>query len=110
MKTIEKQIQHCWKPMEEIKIDNELPIEQIAEELRRLHPNQFIIVRKLSNRDLIEHKMTGEVSDYFFEYIEKLKEDYELDIGRGDCEYGFKISPLKSTEDKRDLSIFRRHA
>ena len=43
-------------------------------------------------------------------YVERLKDD-ELDIGHGDCEFGYKM-PLPSKDEmrlmKRDLIIFRR--
>jgi hypothetical protein len=103
MKTVEKTVQHCWKPMEKFQIDDVMDVEDLMvgspEEkiniLRKLKPNQYVSISFIR-----EYTKPLEL------YLQKLKEN-GLDIGRGDCEYGYRM-PLPQNGN-RQLIIFRRH-
>ena len=114
MSTIENVFRHFWKPMEEIPlqyegIDSGTSEEvkdfykRLVEGMKKMQPNQFCTIRARSTHTGGIDLMVPEV---FHKYIESLKES-GLDIGKGDCEYGFKM-PLAHGK-RRELIIFRRH-
>ena len=101
MKKIEKQVEHCWKPMEEYQLKNKNLIDWIdgyanIEIMRKMQPNQYIVItgkgdiRKLNS------------------IIENLREK-GLDVGKGNCEYGYKMPLPTKKEEPRKLIVFRRY-
>ncbi|MEX2017354.1 MAG: hypothetical protein WD876_02680 [Candidatus Pacearchaeota archaeon] len=104
MKTIETQtenteVRHHWKPMEEYKIDyRDVPNLRGDGEgsridaIKKIPPNKYIVLHS-----------SGRVENYL-EEIENLRKE-GLDIGKGDCQYGWKMPTKKR---KRELRIFRR--
>ncbi len=104
MKTIETELQqnqarHQWKPMEEYKADA-IEIHNLADGsiedkigvIKKMDRNQYVI---LENRGTVEH---------YLSVIEKLEKN-GLDIGKGNCQYGWRMPII---EKKRELRIFRR--
>ncbi len=43
-----------------------------------------------------------------YRYLKHLKEGGELDIGKGNCEYGFRMPLQKKTDNKRELILYRK--
>lgn len=103
MKTIEKQTEHHWKPMEEYKIEYEGLMDWIEgnvndriEIIRHMQPNQYI---NICSKGSI--KKFNSIIEYFREN--------GLDIGKGNCEYGYKMPlPKEKNSTDRELIIFRR--
>lgn len=102
MKTIERQVEHCWKPMEEYKISGkdsfdwiEGSVNERIEIIRKMKPNQYISIVSRGNIRI------------FNRIIENIK-DEGLDIGKGNCEYGYRMPLPINGDTNRKLIIFRR--
>jgi hypothetical protein len=109
MEVLEATVQHQWKPMEEYHLDDAndivMEIEGVISErevLEKMKPNQY-------------RKFDGSLKQ-LQKRIENLKEE-GLDIGKGNCMYGYKF-PLperkvklecREVEPRRELIIFRRY-
>jgi hypothetical protein len=93
-------MQHQWKPMEEYISNEEDSVILVNGEylekiniIKKISPNQYIVLYK-----------NGGVETYN-SVIENLRKQ-GLDIGKGNCEYGWKMPLINK---KRELRIFRRH-
>ena len=100
--TIEKTVQHCWKPMEEYQLKDENLIDWIEgyandriEIMKKMKPNQYMVISS-----------QGDIKK-FNTIIELLKEK-GLDVGKGNCEYGYKMPLPQNGDEYRQLIIFRR--
>lgn len=101
LETTVKPIHHHWKPMEEYcpgdANDIAMEIEGVVsgrEALEKMKPNQY-------------RKFDGSLKQ-LQRRIENLKEE-GLDIGKGNCMYGYRLPLPKRLTDKRELIIFRRY-
>ena len=101
--TIEKTVEHHWKPMEEFRCEEDtedfldLTDGDKIRVLRRLRPNQYI-------------KWCGEINvEAIDSLLSKLRRE-GLDIGRGGCEYGYRAQIPPNGGKKRKLIIFRRYS
>jgi len=127
MKTIDdktqKEVRHCWEPMKEYQLNadevNEIifffkegvrenEINGIVAIIKKLPVNQYINITNPLNKFLLIKK--DEIKKYgSFEYlnliIENLKKE-GLDIGKGNCKYGYKMPII---DKKTQLRIFRRN-
>ncbi len=91
--------EHRWKPLEEYK-----PNVQDVENLTGMGVgSRADVIKKLSSNQFIVLRSNGTVEKYNL-IIESLRKE-GLDIGKGDCEYGWKM-PIE--KGKRELRIFRR--
>lgn len=103
MSTIENVFRHFWKPMEKFQVSEVIEGEDLVngsskekiDLLKKMQPNQYVSISFIR-----ESKKSCE------SYIQELSEN-GLDVGKGDCEYGFKM-PLTPGK-RRELIIFRRH-
>ena len=96
-----------WHDLAECKIDDTLLIKQLNEGTPEaaadiiqnyLNPNEYLSVRTIPSEN------TAPLQDY----IEKLREA-GLDVGKGDCEYGYRMPHVKRDERlATELHIFRR--
>jgi len=112
MQTVEKTVQHCWKPMKEFQVSGEDFIDSIegdtkdiVEIMKKMQPNQFYVActmnAAINGTDLMNPSR-------FHKYIESLREK-GLDIGDGNHEYGYSMPIPKKKDITRELIIFRRH-
>ena len=97
---------HCWEELTEYipEIDGVVSMFELNAE------GFYKISEKMkSNQYYIPKTMPAEITNtYIFnKYIEKLK-SLGMDIGKGDCEYGYKMPLPEKGEEKRKLIIFRR--
>lgn len=85
--------------MEEFKLEVEDFLDWIdgnkIEILEKLKPNQYIRYGKINVEKLNL-------------ILERLKEK-GLDIGKGNCEYGYKMPIIQNGNKERELIIFRRY-
>lgn len=97
--TIEKVVEHHWKPMEEFKLDNEDILDWVEgdriEILKKLKPNQYIKYDKINLDELNL-------------ILNKFREN-GLNIGKGNCEYGYRMPLPQNGIKERELIIFRRY-
>lgn len=91
--------EHIWAEPKEYPVSDE-ERKDLPNTLRKLQPNYYIISMTLPA------KQTN--TQPFLNYIEELKEKYELGIGKGDTEYGFRMPLAEKGERERNLIIFRR--
>lgn len=100
METVEKTVQHQWESMKEYELDEkDIGILCDIEE-----GNSIDIIKKIPVNHYFDLRENGSVEQYN-SIINYLKKE-GLDIGKGDCEYGWKM-PL--IEKRRKLRIFKRH-
>lgn len=98
---------HVWEGLTEYALNNsddifnlvEGGLEGTYEILKKMNKNQYLVVETLP----IEVKNT----DKFSKVMDELK-NYGLDIGRGDCEYGYKMPLPSKGDDRRKLIVFKR--
>jgi hypothetical protein len=97
---------HCWEGLSEYKFNqddllnsSEFGIEGTYNIAQNLKVNQYFIAK------IVSPKLFG--SNYFDKYLNELK-SLGLDIGKGECEYGYKMPLPEKGEEKRKLIIFRR--
>lgn len=97
---------HCWGGLsiyqfdkEDIVNNSELGIEGTFAIANKLKINQYFIAKSIS----LEMFSTN----YFDKYLEELRY-LGLDIGKGECQYGYKMPLPEKREEKRELIIFRR--
>ena len=109
--TLEKQVEHHWKPMEEYKFEESIVADSLDEEdkiaLQRMQHNQFYIIRGcvLGLDETDDLRDTGG----FVQYIKSLIIN-GFDIGNdADSQYGYKMPLPKNGDTERRLIIFRRH-
>ena len=97
--TIEKIVEHHWKPMEEFILKDEDLFDWTNGNkigvLKKLKPNQYIQLGKVNVTALNL-------------VLDNLKED-GLNIGKGNCEYGYKMPLPQNGNKERELIIFRRY-
>jgi len=104
--TLEKKT-HCWEGLTEYPIKNqedmfnytEGGVEGIVEILKKMGVNNYLVPKTMDAR--IKN------TNHFQKYINNLKE-LGLDIGKGDCEYGYKMPLPENGESRRKLIIFKR--
>jgi len=126
MKTIENQVEHCWKPMEEYKpkIDGtdatfdvidfvEEPCRVDMDSLRKMKPNQFYSINGCILNSGINEKINKETdlknTNKFHKYIKFLKEN-GFDIDKNvSSQYGYRMPIPKKGDSERRLIIFRRY-
>lgn len=97
---------HCWEGLIEYKFNkedivnlSESGIEGIFSIANNLKINQYFIAKSVS----LEIFSTN----YFDRCLEELRY-LGLEIGKGDCEYGYKMPLPEKGEERRELIIFRR--
>lgn len=97
---------HCWEGLTEYKFDkedivnlSESDMEGILAIANNLKVNQYFVAKIVSPEIF--------ATNYFERYINELKIE-GLDIGKGDCEYGYKMPLPEKGEERRELIIFRR--
>lgn len=97
---------HCWEGLTEYipEIDGvvsmiELGAEGFYKISEKMKPNQYYVVKTMPPEIVNTH--------IFNKYINALK-SLGLDIGKGDCEYGYKMPLPEKGEEKRKLIIFKR--
>lgn len=97
---------HCWEKMTEYipEIEGvtsmfELGTEGFYKISEKMKPNQYYIPKTLP-ADFTDTSL-------FNNYIEALK-SLGMDIGKGECEFGYKMPLPKKDEIRRELIIFRR--
>ncbi|MEK6833149.1 MAG: hypothetical protein AABY32_03805 [Nanoarchaeota archaeon] len=98
---------HCWEGLTEYKIDND---EDLINQVELYAEGSFNIANKLKANQYFIAKTVSLVKfggNYFDNYINNLK-SLGLDIGKGNCEYGYKMPLPEKGEDRRKLIIFRR--
>jgi hypothetical protein len=97
---------HCWEVLTEYipEVDGIVSMVELGPEgfykiSEKMKPNQYYIPKTLP----------AEITNtYIFnKYIDALK-SLGLNIGKGECEFGYKMPLPKKGEDKRELIIFRR--
>jgi hypothetical protein len=97
--------EHFWKGLvehiESAEIFNieEENLERDIKILKRLEKDNYFRIKKLPAR---EKNITP-----FLEYIELLK-NFNLDIGKGECEYGYQMPLVEKGKPYRYLKIFKR--
>ena len=100
--------EHIWEDLKKYKLsfeeENEWILGSKSSEiliglLKKLKPNEYLETISLPINEVNTRK--------FFQYIEELKE-FELDIGKENSEYGFKMPLPQKGENYRNLIIFRR--
>lgn len=120
MQTIEKTVQHCWKPMEEYKhlsLDStfediedsiENPSKVDIDSLQKMKPNQFYLIKGCNlNSSINETNLMNTTK--FQRYIEFLR-GKGFDIGNdANSQYGYKMPLPKKEDATRELIIFRRY-
>jgi hypothetical protein len=96
---------HCWEGLTEYNFGGEdilnhveLGIEGAFNIANNLKVNQYFIAETVSLEIF--------ATNYFDKYLNELK-SFGLDIGKGDCEYGYKMPLPEKGEEKRKLIIFR---
>lgn len=97
---------HCWEGLSSYEFDKE----DVVNKLELSIEGVFTIANKLKvNQYFIAESVSSEMfnTNYFDKYLEELRY-LGLDIGKGDCEYGYKMPLPNKGENKRDLIIFRR--
>ncbi|MFA4953597.1 MAG: hypothetical protein WC584_05215 [Candidatus Pacearchaeota archaeon] len=96
---IENIVEHHWKPMEEFRLEGEDFLDWIEEDkieiLKKLKPNQYIRFGKINIKA-------------FNLVLDKFREE-GLDIGKGNCEYGYRMPIKQNRSEERELIIFRRY-
>jgi len=104
MKTIENQVEHHWKPMEEYKLNEEEIMDFIDKSvdyrikiIKKMKPNTYLVY---------DNSILSNIKRFDSE-IESLKEN-GLDIGKGNSQYGYRMPIPKKGEGKK-LIIFRRY-
>ncbi len=100
MKTVETITQHQWPLMEEYKLEKS--DEEILLDIRE--GSLIDIIKKLNFNQYIVLNSNGTVEKYN-SIIENLRKK-GLNIGKGNCEYGWKMPIINK---KRELRIFRRN-
>lgn len=103
MKTIEnktEEVKHQWPVMEEYKLDESdteilmgLGNGNMIDVIKKINLNQYIILGS---------KGTAEKYNLIINWLKKSG----LDIGKGSCEYGWRMPLIK---ERRELRIFKRH-
>ena len=99
MEKIENVI-HQWKPMQEYQTDEE--DEQILPDIE--DGSLIGILKKIPKNQYFVLGSRGYSVEIYMKMIEKLKK-HGLEIGKGDCEYGWKMPILNH---QRELRVFRR--
>lgn len=98
---------HFWKGLTEYQLDDSEDFLNSTEGgiggaiiiLKKMNPNQYFIASTIPAK--IRNVNT------FDNYVNKLK-SLGLDIGKGNCEYGYKMPLPEKEKSKRELIIFRR--
>jgi hypothetical protein len=97
---------HCWEGLTEYKINQddllnsaELGIEGAFNIANNLRVNQYFTAETISSKIF--------ATNYFDKYLNELRL-LGLDIGKGDCPYGYKMPLPERGEERRKLIIFRR--
>jgi hypothetical protein len=98
---------HCWEGLskyefnkEDILNNSEFGIEGILNIIKNLKVNQYFVAKIVSPEIF--------ANNYFEKYINELKLE-GLDIGKGECEYGYKMPLPEKGEERRKLIIFKRN-
>ena len=98
-KSIEQEVVHHWEPMEEFQLKEE-DISEWNE------GNRFDILKKLKRNQYLKY---GKVNvEEINLVLDRLREG-GLNIGKGKCEYGYKLPVPQDKSKDRELIIFRRY-
>jgi hypothetical protein len=97
---------HVWEGLTQYHLDEkdifnlvEGGIEGTIEILKKMKPNQYHVAKTMPS-EIIN-------TNTFDDYLNNLK-SLGLDIGKGNCEYGYKMPLPEKGEDNRKLIIFKR--
>ena len=92
----------CERSGEDIMFWYEMNFKKKAEVIRNLKVGERVVIMnntETHNRNNIRP---------FYNYIEGLKDEGDLEIGKGGCEYGFSMPLPEKEGDGRELIFYRR--